>query len=142
MSPLAPVEPILAAVACARPSEHLALARALYEMRNFRSEVMPGDLFGEPGWDVLLDLYVSDAEGSRISVTALCIGSRMSITTGLRYIRQLEKAGMAVRTPDDHDGRRWFVRLTDVGRAAMDEIFSKLSSAAERSAKPPRLTAL
>lgn len=113
-------------------AEHVALARALYAMRSGRFDLMPGELFGEPGWDMLLDLYVSEAEGRRLSVTSLCIGAFTSVATGLRYLGILEQAGLARRLPDHSDGRRFFVELTDAGRDAMTKVFDRFTSAGSR----------
>jgi DNA-binding PadR family transcriptional regulator len=104
-------------------SAALALARELYLGRRRRARFLSADLFGEPTWDILLDLYVSAREGRRVPTTSACIGAHVPPTTALRWLRILETRGLVEREGDGRDGRRTFVRLSDKGLAAMDAFF-------------------
>lgn len=104
--------------------KYVALARNFYAMRAIRAQTLPPDLLGEPGWDMLLDLYVCDAEGRSLSVTALCVGSHVPTATALRYVGMLESAKLISRTRDSRDGRRTLVRLTHHGRGTMTRILA------------------
>ena len=68
-------------------------------------------MFGDPAWDILLDLYVAKARGKLISVSSSCIAAGTSNTTGLRWLRRLERSGAIVRRPDPTDARRSFLEL-------------------------------
>ncbi|BEU99733.1 MarR family transcriptional regulator [Novosphingobium olei] len=98
----------------------LALAHELYVGRRKRERFLSGDLFGEPTWDILLDLYVAAREDRRVPTTSACIGAHVPPTTALRWLRILEAKGLVEREDDGRDGRRTFVRLTDRGLLAMD----------------------
>lgn len=78
-----------------------------------------GDVFGEPAWDMMLDLFIADRTGTRISVSSLCIGSNAPPTTALRYIRTMVERGVFTRMPDPSDNRRIWVSLSNW---AVDEI--------------------
>lgn len=107
-----------------RPSSHLELARKTYALRRKRTAIFGNpDLFGEPAWDILLDLYIARAEGKPVSVSSACIGSAAPATTGLRWLGVLADEGLVVREPDAEDQRRVLVRLTPAGQAAMDRFF-------------------
>lgn len=93
----------------------LGMAHWLYRMRASRVDRLGVAAFAEPGWDLLLDLYISRAANRSLSVTAACIGSRASAATAIRYLGMLCEAGLLERRPDEHDSRRSFVRLTDRG---------------------------
>ena len=80
---------------------------------------VPG-LFGEPAWDMLLDLYLADFDGKRLSVTGACIGSAVPVTTALRWLDRLDEAGLITREGDARDGRRTHVQITPLARQAMD----------------------
>lgn len=95
----------------------LAAARREVLRRASRAKVVPDQLLGEPAWDILLDLFVAEGSGQRVSVTSLSIASGCPATTGLRYIAALESDGLVVREPDPADGRRRFVRLSAKGRS-------------------------
>lgn len=99
----------------------LAFARETYAVRRRRDRHLPGDLFGEPTWDILLDLYVATRENRPVPTTSACIGANVPPTTALRWLRILEARGLVEREEDGRDGRRTFVRLSKRGLAAMDD---------------------
>lgn len=106
-------------------------AQRLYSGRRIRDKIFPPDLFGEPSWDILLDLYMATARGSKLPVSAVCIGSQVPSTTALRYITILEEHGLIQRSDDPVDHRRYLLRLSRAGMEAMDTFF-------ELTAKPAK----
>lgn len=108
-----------------RPARsHLALARKAYALRRKRAALFGNpDLFGEPAWDILLDLFIAHGEGKSVSVSSACIGSASPPTTGLRWLGVLADEGLVVRENDPEDNRRVMVRLTRGGLAAMERFF-------------------
>lgn len=103
---------------------YLVLARKAYALRRKRSAIFGNpDLFGEPAWDILLDLFIAQGEGKAVSVSSACIGSASPATTGLRWLGVLADEGLVVRENDPEDHRRVLVRLTRTGRAAMERFF-------------------
>lgn len=98
----------------------------LYQERRLRDDIF-GDieLFGEPAWDMLLDLAMAEGTGKPVSVTALCIGSQVAPTTALRWIKILEDRELIVRRPDPLDHRRSFLGLSDHGRAKLRRFVAK-----------------
>jgi len=105
----------------------LTLAREFYAGRRRRARYLSIDLFGEPTWDILLDLYVSAREGRRVPTTSACIGAHVPPTTALRWLRILEMRGLVEREEDGRDGRRTFVRLTERGRAVMEAFLGTMA---------------
>ncbi|MFU7528886.1 MarR family transcriptional regulator [Qipengyuania sp. ASV99] len=100
-------------------------AREIYTQRRRRAVLFGNpDLFGEPAWDILLDLYIAEVEGKAVSVSSACIGSAAPPTTGLRWLGVLAENNLILREHDPEDQRRVLVRLTDSGLAAMDQFFS------------------
>jgi DNA-binding MarR family transcriptional regulator len=99
----------------------LAFARETYAIRRRRDRHLPSDLFGEPTWDILLDLYVATRENRPVPTTSACIGANVPPTTALRWLRILEARGLVEREEDGRDGRRTFVRLSARGLSAMDD---------------------
>ncbi|MCW1381318.1 MarR family winged helix-turn-helix transcriptional regulator [Novosphingobium sp. KCTC 2891] len=111
----------------------LALAHEFYVGRRRRERFLTGDLFGEPTWDILLDLYVAARENRRVPTTSACIGAHVPPTTALRWLRILEARGLVEREDDGRDGRRTFVRLTGRGLAAMDGWLNGMMVSLERA---------
>jgi hypothetical protein len=108
-----------------RPTRsHLNIARQAYNLRRKRAAIFGNpDLFGEPAWDILLDLFIAQGEGKTVSVSSACIGSAAPATTGLRWLGVLADEGLVVRENDPEDHRRVLVRLTPAGHAAMVRFF-------------------
>lgn len=105
----------------------LALARHTYAMRRKRAVIFGNsDLFGEPAWDILLDLFIAEGEGKSVSVSSACIGSAAPSTTGLRWLGVLADEGLVARENDAEDHRRVMVSLTPAGQAAMERFFEAL----------------
>ena len=98
-------------------------ARAEYDKRRKRAKHFPQGLFGEPAWDMLLDLFVSCQNGTEISVTSACIAAYVPATTALRWLQNLELTGFVERFADAKDKRRYIVRLTEVGYSSMCSYF-------------------
>jgi DNA-binding MarR family transcriptional regulator len=101
--------------------------RALIRRRRLRDEFFAADLFADPAWDMLLDLYAATLERHRVSVSSLCIAAAVPATTALRWIKTLTDAGMFSRDADQLDGRRIFVSLTEQAREAMHRYFARLA---------------
>jgi len=104
------------------------LARQTYEDRRRRNKIFQSEeLFGEPAWDILLDLFIAAKERRRVSVTSACIGSAVPSTTALRWISILERQGLLTREADPGDARRVYVRLSPRGYEAMLDYFASSS---------------
>jgi DNA-binding MarR family transcriptional regulator len=108
------------------------LVRRIIRQRQLRARFFDGELFGDPAWDMLLDLTAARAEHTRVSVTSLCIASGVPPTTALRWIGQMTEAGMFQRVEDEADRRRAFVALTDKAADAMARFFAELGTGAGR----------
>ncbi|WP_159975675.1 MULTISPECIES: MarR family transcriptional regulator [unclassified Novosphingobium] len=115
------------------------LARQTYEDRRRRTKIFRSEeLFGEPAWDILLDLFIAAKERRRVSVTSACIGSAVPSTTALRWIAILEKQSLLVREADPGDARRVYVKLSARGYAAMLEYFASASRSVVRLDDSPK----
>lgn len=101
--------------------------RGLIRQRRQRERHFPADMFADPAWDMMLDLYAAHYEGRQdISVSSLCIASAVPATTALRWIKSMTGAGVFARVADPHDGRRIFIRLADATRRELDSYFDNL----------------
>lgn len=108
----------------------LTAAREAYRDRRLRAKVFEDpSLFGEPAWDLLLDLFIASLEGKRVPVTSACIGAAVPTTTALRWIAQLEVQGLIARENDSSDARRVFVRLSQAARQSMTDYFTRIAKA-------------
>jgi hypothetical protein len=102
------------------------IVRQIIANRQARARFFDPELFGEPAWDMLLDLTAAHGEGVRVSVTSLCIASGVPPTTALRWITHMVESGIFVRVPDPADRRRAFIVLSDRSLTAMAQYFASL----------------
>jgi hypothetical protein len=93
--------------------------RSIIRARLARQRYFPAELFGDPAWDMLLDLTLARLEGKKVSVSSLCIAAGVPTTTALRRIAELESSGLVTRERDTRDGRRVYVNLTAPALAQM-----------------------
>ena len=104
------------------------VARSSYSERRRRGEIFSDPtLFGEPAWDIMLDLFIAAKERKRLPVTSACIGAAVPVTTALRWLTVLEDKGLIVRENDTADARRVFVRLSAEGYEKMIAYFSSVA---------------
>lgn len=104
------------------------VARTTYRERRYRADIFKDPtLFGEPAWDILLDLFIAAKERKRLPVTSACIGAAVPATTALRWLTVLEEKGLIVRENDTADARRVFVRLSADGYEKMVAYFAAVA---------------
>jgi len=99
------------------------ILKELRAIRAVRSKHFPPDLFSDPCWEMLLDLYDARLAGAEVTVTSLGAASGVPLTTALRRMEALQAHGLIARIEDKDDKRRTIVRLTDAGVEAGDRFF-------------------
>lgn len=102
------------------------LACRLYDARRARERVLGEDIFGEPGWDILLACYCLPARGEPATVNALAHAANVPTTTGHRWQRILMKRGLIERGGRCSDGRRQLVHLSPKGRGLLEDYLTGL----------------
>lgn len=109
----------------ARLIDRPTAARLMYTARRDRDSFFDNDLFGEPAWDILLDLYIAHSEDRPISVSSAGIAACAPPTTGLRWVAALVERGLVERRQDEKDRRVTYVMLTDQGVLAMERFLDR-----------------
>jgi DNA-binding MarR family transcriptional regulator len=110
-------------------SEQLSrLARNAYKDRRRRDRLFGPDLFAEPAWDMLLDLFGQSIGRRNIRTRELLLASMVPATTALRWIGELEDSGLISRRPSLVDKRAHYVDLTDKGMDLMVRYFSQVAA--------------
>jgi DNA-binding MarR family transcriptional regulator len=111
---------------CPSQNTLTALARKLIKQRRKRLNFFPDYAFGEPVWDVLLDLYVAGCDKRLISVSSVCIAAGVPPTTAFRHVTMMTIEGLIVRTQSPKDCRVIYVSLSDEIRNSMDNYLASL----------------
>lgn len=107
-------------------AEHEELAREILRSRRARQSLFSAALFGEPAWELLLEIFVADCSGRRLSITSACLIADVPQTTALRWLARLEREGLVLRVQDQSDRRRAWVSLTERARTAVIGYFQLL----------------
>lgn len=103
-------------------------ANQIYQSRRARDQSFPHpQIFGEPAWDILLDLYIRQARGETVSVKSATIGSAASASTALRWLKVLEEEGLISSHGDASDSRRRLVSLTPEGFERMTRHLTEIA---------------
>lgn len=110
--------------------------RELLRKEMKRREIGGGELFGDPAWEMLLDLLLAKIEGRRVSVSSACIASGAPMSTALRLVRRLVGESVLCRLPDEHDRRRHFLVINPKFEGPLLEYLSEqLRQRAKSAAK-------
>jgi hypothetical protein len=105
------------------------LARRIHAQRRRREQILGADLFGEPIWDMFLDLYACAVERRQVSISSLCIASGAPTTTALRSIAMLVEQGQLIRRRDENDGRRVLIELSPALYDKLDRLLENWAAA-------------
>lgn len=91
----------------------VANVRATLRQRMLRKQLIgTPELFGEPAWEMLLDVFIHESERKPLPTTSLCVTAGMPMSSALRLVQRMCDTGMLTKVPDPFDGRRSFVKLT------------------------------
>ena len=93
--------------------------RGVIRARRMRGQFFEDSLFGDPAWDMLLDLFAAGLERRQVSVSSLCIAAAVPPTTALRWIATMNESGLFERRADPSDRRRAYIGLSDKGAGGM-----------------------
>lgn len=93
--------------------------RAVIRSRRMRAQCFDPELFADPAWDMLLDLFAAKLENRLVSVSSLCIAAAVPPTTALRWIGTMHEAGLFERQADPSDRRRAYIGLSPKGLDGM-----------------------
>lgn len=97
----------------------VSVLRRIIRERRVRERFFKEARFGEPAWDIILDLTLAWFEGKTVAVSSLCIASGVPISTAMRWINEMIEVGLIDRWIDPTDGRRNLMQVSPTTRDAM-----------------------
>jgi CheY-like chemotaxis protein len=114
------------------PQRRRATLDDLRAVRRVRDRHFPTELFSDPCWEMLLDLYDAQLDDAEVTVSSLGAASGVPLTTALRRMDVLQKHGFIERLVDADDRRRIIVRLSATGLAAVEKFFDSYAQRLKR----------
>ena len=99
-------------------------ARRILEISRQADAMFDGPLLSNPGWDILLDLYIQRSSGKRISIISVCVAANAPTSTVLRYIQAMMDSGTIVKRPSPDDGEGLLIDLSDAAFNLMNGILA------------------
>lgn len=106
--------------------QHLTIASidAIIKARKLRDDAFSADMFFDPAWDIILFLMRAKLTNEQVAITQLCQATPIPYTTVLRWLSDLERRGLIVKTNDPLDGRRIFLALSPKAVAGLKKWYN------------------
>lgn len=98
------------------------LARSILKIRRFPVQEFSESLFGDVAWDMLLILFIANAEGRRRTGRELIRACSMSFGVGTRWMAHLNKIGLVVGDGEGHVDD--VLTISAVGLGKMERLLS------------------
>jgi DNA-binding MarR family transcriptional regulator len=103
-------------------------ARRSITRRKLRTAIFPDAIFGEPAWDMLLELYARGSDNEPDVQNLLAELSGIPTTTAIRWMDYLEEQQLIRRDVHPFNGQHPVIRLTEKAKAIMDCYFAQVIS--------------
>lgn len=103
-----------------------AAAKEISRARKDRVDYFDGMgcVFGEPMWDLMLELFIAEREDRRVSLARACVTANVPVSTAMRWLALMESEAILVREFDAKDCDRAFVRLHSTASRSMERYIS------------------
>jgi hypothetical protein len=79
------------------------------------------NLFGEPAWEIMLDLFVARVSGKQVRLSS----DTHQIKPAMRYIRALNAQAVVEQELDETDPTAFYVTLSDAGMDRMKQFLTR-----------------
>lgn len=105
------------------------IVASVLRARRLRASYFEQELFADPAWDMLLELFHAELTHRRVPVSNLCSAAGVPATTALRWLKTLVDKDLVARRDDPLDGRRVYVELHAPTSVALKRYFGALADA-------------
>lgn len=106
----------------------VAIAQRMYRERRIRDSLFQS-LGNEPGWDILLDLFVAFEQNRCTSCGSAAIASCAPPATAVRWVNRLRRDGFLIAEPHPEDGRVMLLSLSQAGHQKMSILLDRIAEA-------------
>lgn len=109
----------------------LEAARQLYHSRRVRDRVFGTDLFADPAWDILLDLFIAQREDRKVTISSACAAASAPTSTAARHIAHLVQKRLVVRVSREEDARSSYLELSAAADRKLTQLFREMVQSAD-----------
>ncbi|MFL6846319.1 MAG: hypothetical protein ACJ8ER_15740 [Allosphingosinicella sp.] len=106
------------------PAAAVEEARRHFRLRRMRDQQFGPALFGEPAWDLLLDLYIAASDPRLVSVMSASMAASVSTQDTARWLVILEEQGLVERFNSGADASRAIVSLSQTAFDQMTRLLN------------------
>lgn len=99
-------------------------ARHLLDISRQVDTTFESSLLSNPGWDILLDLFIQRSERRQVSIISVCIAVHAPTSTALRYIQAMLDSGMIVKARPAEGSQELLIELSDATYSKMQSILA------------------
>lgn len=103
-------------------------AKRVLAARRLRAEIFKGTIFGDPAYDILLDLFIRSQRAQPSSIGDSVDASGVPEATALRYIKTLVEKGYIGRLPHPHDKRKSSLIMMPTAFSMMNQWLAHFSA--------------
>lgn len=105
------------------------VAQHIVETRRDRKRDFGSELFVDPAWDMMLDLFIAREQDRHISIDSLATASGRPSTTALRWVGVLIETGHFVSRSDPAAGSVQHVELSPATYGQLQAYLSRVADA-------------
>lgn len=109
------------------------IARRILEWRRCRAAILNPAMLGEPAFEMLLCLYVSEEDCEPLTGARLAEMTNVPHSSAMRWIDYLLTKELVTRDPHPNDRRATVIELSLKGREALDSILRTLHDGGMRA---------
>jgi DNA-binding IclR family transcriptional regulator len=103
--------------------------RSILILRRAREHLFGPDLFAEPAWDVLLELYAATLGGRQMSLRDIALAIKAPASTTARWVGALAERGLIASHADPNELSVLRIGLTEWGAFQMNQLADRWRTA-------------
>ena len=105
-----------------------ALVRRTQTARRLRSTFLSAELFTDPAWDMLLELFARELGEESISASEICAVAGVGASSARRWLEALEEKGLIERASQARNDNDDWIKLSAKGSAQMQRYFAAVAT--------------
>lgn len=102
---------------------------SLLHARRARADIFGADIFSDPAWDILLELYAAKLGARTMTAVELARAIRTPTSTTIRWIGSLQQRGLIAPVLKGSDDEHFSILLTETASLQMERLAQNWATA-------------